>query len=136
MTEDDIENGRLNVVVGVAPLKPAEFVIIEIARSLERTTELFSASGQPAERLRLTHGPVHPEGALVEVRGTEGWIAWTQIEDLAAAGPEDRVYALEREHGELVFGDGRHGARPPTGRDNVRATYRYGAGSVRTPCRR
>jgi phage tail sheath protein FI len=135
MTEDDIENGRLNVVVGVAPLRPAEFVIIEIARSLERATDSWSASGRPSERLRLAHGPVHPEGVLVEVRATEGWIAWTQIEDLATAGPEDRVYVLDRGHGELVFGDGQHGARLPTGRDNVRARYRYGAGSVSTTYR-
>ncbi len=30
MTEDDIQNGRLIVLVGVAPVKPAEFVIIRI----------------------------------------------------------------------------------------------------------
>lgn len=30
MTQDDIDNGRLIVVIGVAPLKPAEFVIIRI----------------------------------------------------------------------------------------------------------
>jgi phage tail sheath protein FI len=27
MTQDDIDNGRLNMVIGIAPLKPAEFVI-------------------------------------------------------------------------------------------------------------
>ena len=30
MTEDDLDNGRLIVVIGVAPVKPAEFVIIRI----------------------------------------------------------------------------------------------------------
>ena len=30
MTQDDIDNGRLIVVVGVAPVKPAEFVIVRI----------------------------------------------------------------------------------------------------------
>lgn len=30
MTEDDIRNGRLNILVGFAPLKPAEFVIVRI----------------------------------------------------------------------------------------------------------
>jgi phage tail sheath protein FI len=30
MTEDDIDNGRLIVVIGVAPVRPAEFVIIRI----------------------------------------------------------------------------------------------------------
>jgi uncharacterized protein len=31
MTESDVQNGDLNVVVGFAPLEPAEFVIIAIA---------------------------------------------------------------------------------------------------------
>ena len=29
-TQDDIDNGRLNVVVGFAPLKPGEFVVISL----------------------------------------------------------------------------------------------------------
>jgi len=32
MTPNDIDNGRLIVEVGVAPVKPAEFVIIRIAQ--------------------------------------------------------------------------------------------------------
>jgi phage tail sheath protein FI len=30
MTQDDIDNGRLNIVIGIAPLKPAEFVIFRM----------------------------------------------------------------------------------------------------------
>jgi phage tail sheath protein FI len=32
MTQDDIDNGRVNIVVGFAPLQPAEFVIIKIGQ--------------------------------------------------------------------------------------------------------
>ena len=32
MTQDDIDNGRLIMLIGVAPVKPAEFVIIRIAQ--------------------------------------------------------------------------------------------------------
>jgi phage tail sheath protein FI len=32
MTQDDIDNGRLIVIVGIAPLKPAEFVIFRIGQ--------------------------------------------------------------------------------------------------------
>ena len=32
MTKDDIDNGRLVAVVGVAPIKPAEFVIFRISQ--------------------------------------------------------------------------------------------------------
>ncbi|HSF43594.1 MAG TPA: phage tail sheath C-terminal domain-containing protein [Thermoanaerobaculia bacterium] len=39
MTQDDIDNGRLIVMVGVAPVKPAEFVIIRIFQAtLEATS--------------------------------------------------------------------------------------------------
>jgi phage tail sheath protein FI len=31
MTQIDIENGRINVMIGFAPLKPAEFVILRIS---------------------------------------------------------------------------------------------------------
>jgi uncharacterized protein len=34
MTQDDIDNGRLNVLIGFAPLQPAEFVIIQITQPL------------------------------------------------------------------------------------------------------
>ena len=32
MTQNDIDNGRLVVLVGIAPVKPAEFVIFRIAQ--------------------------------------------------------------------------------------------------------
>jgi uncharacterized protein len=41
MTQDDLDNGRLIVLVGVAPVKPAEFVIIRIGQ--------FTASAQNSE---------------------------------------------------------------------------------------
>jgi phage tail sheath protein FI len=134
-TREDIANGRLTMVVGVAPLKPAEFVIVEIARSLVHVgSESLSTSGQPSERLRLGHRPVHPEGVFLQVRGAEGWTTWTPVDDLADAGSRDRVYVLDREEGEVVFGDGVHGAIPPAGTNNVQAAYRYGLGSVETSC--
>jgi hypothetical protein len=38
MTQDDIDNGRLIVLVGVAPVKPAEFVIIRIGQTAGGST--------------------------------------------------------------------------------------------------
>lgn len=32
MTQNDLDNGRLNLVIGVAPTRPAEFVIFNIAQ--------------------------------------------------------------------------------------------------------
>ena len=33
MTQDDIDNGRLICIIGIAPVKPAEFVIFRITQS-------------------------------------------------------------------------------------------------------
>ena len=39
MTQDDIDNGRLICEIGVAPLKPAEFVVVRfMQKTLEATT--------------------------------------------------------------------------------------------------
>jgi phage tail sheath protein FI len=32
MTQDDIDNGKLIILIGLAPIKPAEFVIFRIAQ--------------------------------------------------------------------------------------------------------
>jgi hypothetical protein len=44
MTESDVDNGDLNLVVGFAQLKPAEFVVVAIA----------APAGPPASNLPLT----------------------------------------------------------------------------------
>jgi len=37
MTQNDIDNGRLIVIIGIAPVKPAEFVIFRIAQTRSGT---------------------------------------------------------------------------------------------------
>lgn len=134
MTQDDIEQGRLKVLVGFAPLEPAEFVILEIGRNLAHViAESLCPSGKPSERLRLSHRPVCAEGVFLQVRGPEGWATWTAVDDLDDMGPQAKIFVLHREEGELIFGDGKNGAVPPAGADNVQATYRYGAGSATKP---
>ena len=56
------------------------------------------------------------------------------IKHVATARPgtkDSRAYTVERETdgARIHFGDGESGARPPTGKDNVSATYRYGGGA-------
>jgi hypothetical protein len=95
-------------------------------------------SSQAFQRFRLSRGPLTylqgPDGtdrSTLEVRVSG--VLWTEVPSLAAAGPRDRVYTLERdERGmtSLQFGDGRHGARLPSGIENVTAVYRVGLGSA------
>ena len=56
------------------------------------------------------------------------WVAWEQIEDLALAAPDARVYTLDPFSGEIAFGDGRCGRVPPAGDRNIRVEYESGGG--------
>jgi hypothetical protein len=64
----------------------------------------------------------------VEVDG----LAWTRVESLRRARPDERVYAVTFEEdgiGELRLGDGQRGLRPPAN-STVKVTYRTGGGVV------
>ncbi|MEM9332142.1 MAG: baseplate J/gp47 family protein [Pseudomonadota bacterium] len=63
-------------------------------------------------------------------------IRWQRVESLYTAKPEDRVYRIEEdERGKtwIVFGNGKRGARPTSGIENVVADYRWGAGTAKPP---
>ncbi|HJQ30039.1 MAG TPA: hypothetical protein VJ827_11910, partial [Rubrobacter sp.] len=92
----------------------------------------------PFQRFALRESPLThtsaptPSGteSTLEVRVDD--IEWHEVPDLYGRGPEERVYTtrLDEENRTTVqFGDGRSGARLPTGRENVRASYRKGIGT-------
>ena len=54
---------------------------------------------------------------------------WSLVCNLGDAGSSDAVYVLNRETGNIRFGDGVHGARPPVG-STITVSYFRGAGSV------
>ena len=54
---------------------------------------------------------------------------WQRVESFRKSGPSDKVYILNTDAGEIQFGDGIHGACPPTGSNNITATYNYGGGT-------
>jgi len=58
-------------------------------------------------------------------------VLWHEAPDLYQLGPRDRQYALRRDDDgstTVRFGDGVHGARLPSGAENVEAVYRAGIG--------
>ncbi|HEV2777792.1 MAG TPA: putative baseplate assembly protein [Actinophytocola sp.] len=72
--------------------------------------------------------PLGAESSLtVRVNG----VAWHETDGLIWAGPTDHSYTLHAAASgvSVEFGDGGHGARPPSGTENITATYRTGAGS-------
>jgi predicted phage baseplate assembly protein len=75
---------------------------------------------------------IHPR-AQVPVMRSGPAVQWRRIDSLLAAGPDETVYMVQTDGAGatyVCFGDGVHGARLPSGRDNVTATYAIGAGAA------
>jgi uncharacterized phage protein gp47/JayE len=82
----------------------------------------------------LTHvSAATPTGTASTLEVRVNGLLWREARSLAELGPADRAY-LTRDDDKgatwVVFGNGSHGARPPTGRENVAASYRSGLGLV------
>lgn len=63
-------------------------------------------------------------------------ILWRERPSFYGAGPNDPVYIVRHDDDQntfITFGDGVRGLRLPTGRGNVRAKYRHGAGAEAPP---
>lgn len=58
----------------------------------------------------------------------DNWVQWKEVEELFDSGSRDRYYILDGASGEIIFGDGIHGMIPPIGRDNIKASYKFGGG--------
>jgi predicted phage baseplate assembly protein len=94
-------------------------------------------AGAAYQRFTLSESPLTyvraatPGGAAstLEVRVDD--VLWREVPSLYGRGPNERVFATRRDDSgktTVQFGDGRTGARPPTGQENVRANYRKGIG--------
>ncbi|MCK4414543.1 MAG: T9SS type A sorting domain-containing protein [Candidatus Eisenbacteria sp.] len=68
------------------------------------------------------------EGSLDTITGDPAGtpVTWTRIDDLATAGPTDKVFQLDWWEGVILFGDGVHGELPP-------ATTAFSATYTTTP---
>ena len=107
---------------------------------------LPSGTGAPDQVVVLSKTPVIPESVRLFVITKEKAEQWAEIDDLTAAGPEVpvrdprlppgsapvinnlvKVFDVDAESGEVRFGDGLRGARPPLGAA-IRADYDYGVG--------
>ncbi|MFH9617413.1 putative baseplate assembly protein [Streptomyces pratensis] len=72
----------------------------------------------------------NPLGAAPVLDVRVDGLLWHRVDSLAGRGPRERVYVCGAAGGRttVTFGDGVHGARLPTGHENVRARYRFGTG--------
>ncbi|AFE04871.1 hypothetical protein COCOR_02855 [Corallococcus coralloides DSM 2259] len=125
--------------INAAPVTQREHVTGEL---------LPQGTGEPDQVVKLARAPVLPGTVRLTVTVKDTSEPWSQIDDLMSAGPEVavpdprlppktpastntrvKVFRLDAEAGELRFGDGAHGARPPLGA-TLRAEYDHGVGSA------
>lgn len=94
---------------------------------------------QPFQSFTLHQAPLtyvaapNPSGVDSTLQLFVNEVRWHETDVLALLTPTDRRYLTrinDRAETTIVFGDGEHGARLPTGRENVRAEYRTGIGKV------
>ncbi|MGI5453412.1 putative baseplate assembly protein [Streptomyces sp. CA-249302] len=95
----------------------------------ERTNQTFALWQSPLTWL----ADDNPLGAtpVLEIR-VDG-VRWHEVDSLAGRGPEERVYitgSASDGRTTVTFGDGVHGARLPSGHENVHARYRFGTGKA------
>ncbi|MFG2195245.1 putative baseplate assembly protein [Streptomyces sp. NPDC048639] len=94
-----------------------------------RTHQTFTLWQSPLTWLPDDHD--NPLGATPTLEIRVDGLRWHRVDSLAGRGPRDRVYVLGTSgdgRATVTFGDGRSGARLPTGHENVRARYRFGTG--------
>jgi predicted phage baseplate assembly protein len=122
---------RLNMVGATA----ARTILNEPLQPIQDTL----ATGR--RRMRLSQVPILAGSVVIEVDddpsgdvfGTTTGSAsrWQEVESLAGFDADDRVFVVDHETGEVLFGDGVNGAAVPPGFRNVRAVrYRVGGGSA------
>lgn len=96
-------------------------------------------AGAAYQRFRLARAPLTyvPEATDGSVRSTlevrVGGRLWTEVPRLLGTGPGEEVFTTRQDdEGKVTvqFGDGRTGARLPSGTNNVTATYRVGTGTA------
>lgn len=94
-------------------------------------------SSIPFQQFQLHQSPVTyvaapvPSGVQSTLRVRVNDVLWHSTDQLVASGPTDHDYSIrtgEDDTVTVVFGDGRHGARPSRGAGNISATYRAGIG--------
>lgn len=113
---------------------------VVLATHGERREEVLGSgdSGVVGQRFTLKQGPLTyvsddiPGGAASTLEVFVDGVRWEECSSLEGVGPTRRAYTTEVDaegHTVVIFGDGHHGARPPTGVENISARYRIGLGA-------
>ncbi|HWC41348.1 MAG TPA: putative baseplate assembly protein [Actinomycetota bacterium] len=101
--------------------------VVKVVQQRTASPELLgTGTGEAGQTYRLAHAPVLPGTVDLQVEEEDGWVPWTAVDDLAAADPLDRHYAVDLTEGSVSFGT--RGRVPQIGQRIRVAGYRYGGG--------
>jgi predicted phage baseplate assembly protein len=125
----------VDVLGNVAEAIRGETVIDEALGSADATA--------PFNRFTLRKKPLvwhedasQPTGRRPDLTVRVGGLIWIRADTFFGRGPTEEIYVVRQEadgSATVTFGDGARGARPPTGVNNIRADYRFGAGAAKPP---
>jgi len=122
------------------PVQQAEHISAEL---------LPVGTGEPDQIVNLSLAPVLADSVSITLTTAQGEVStWTPVADLFSAGPEvpvpdprqapgtppppaapSNVFLLDPEAGQITFGDGAHGSRPPN-QAIMRADYDFSLGAA------
>ncbi len=154
--DDSAVNDRLITWIRIRPSAQtqAQFLwmginSVPITQSEQVRGELLSpGTGQPDQVVNLSQAPVLANSVKITVTSAQGDVSvWAPVSDLMSAGPEvpvpdprlapgspppppteSKLFLLDAEAGQITFGDGMHGARPPY-LATIRADYDFSMGA-------
>ncbi|MFT5587460.1 MAG: putative phage baseplate assembly protein [Cognaticolwellia sp.] len=117
--------------VPAVSLRQVSFNVVEVTQAASVISELMgTGNGEPGQVLRLAHGNVLDQTLELAVTDlSDGLLhTWERVEDLDASEPDAKVFTLDREAGEVIFGDGNRGRPPQIGARIIALSYRHGGG--------
>ena len=101
----------------------------EVRQSRRALPEFVGAgTAEESQTYKLAHRPVIDGSLVLEVEEAGGWKRWTEVDGFHASGADDRHYILDRDAGEVRFGNGLQGLPPQIGQRIRAVEYRYGGG--------
>ena len=114
--------------------------VVKATHGETRQQVLGSGDGsKPLQQFTLKQSPLTylaaatPAGADSTLKVRVDEVLWREKDRLVGLGPKDRAYITRTDDEDkttIIFGDGQHGARLPTGVENVDAVYRTGIGKL------
>ena len=119
--------------------------VVEAVRGESVTGEVLGSANaaEPFNSFVLKKKPLvwredvsQPDGRRPDLTVRVDGIEWTRVDTFFGQKPDVQIYTVRQQPdgtSRVTFGDGKRGARPPSGVDNIRADYRQGAGAAKPP---